>query len=331
MDQDALVQAACDEIVEQTQDRKACLIFAAGVKHGEHIVAVMKERHGIDCGFVTGKTPTEERDNIIACFKKGDLKFLCNVNVLTTGFDATNVDCVALLRPTMSPGLFYQMSGRGMRLHPGKHDCLVLDFGGNVLRHGPVDQLAIKKRRPRDQEAPAKECPECGSLIATGYAVCPDCGYEFPPPDRRKHEAKASDVGPLSKRVWTTRFAVEDVLYSIHTRQGADDDAPKTMRVEYKVGWHNHQSEWVCFEHTGYPRQKAVEWWRKRSHDDVPDTVEDAVDIANNGGLAITTAIVLRQIDGEQYGTIIDYEIGPLPERFPDDDIYDYDLDDVPF
>ena len=66
------------------------------------------------------------------------MKYLVNVNVLTTGFDAPNIDCVALLRPTNSPGLYYQMVGRGFRLCEGKTDCLVLDFGGNVLRHGPV-------------------------------------------------------------------------------------------------------------------------------------------------------------------------------------------------
>ena len=45
----------------------------------------------------------------------------------------------------MSPGLFYQMCGRGFRLHPGKTDCLVLDFGGNAVRHGPVDQIRIRE------------------------------------------------------------------------------------------------------------------------------------------------------------------------------------------
>ena len=63
--------------------------------------------------------------------------------MLTTGFDAPHIDCVVLLRPTMSPGLYYQMVGRGFRLAPGKQNCLVLDFGGNVLRHGPVDAIQI--------------------------------------------------------------------------------------------------------------------------------------------------------------------------------------------
>ena len=146
MDQDALVQAACAEIVEYTAQRNACLIFASGVQHGEHIVETLEQRYGLSCGFVSGDTPTAERDETLARFKSAQLKYLCNVNVLTTGFDAPHIDCVALLRPTMSPGLYYQMVGRGFRLHPSKENCLVLDFGGNVLRHGPVDQIKITQR-----------------------------------------------------------------------------------------------------------------------------------------------------------------------------------------
>lgn len=64
------------------------------------------EKHGIECGFVTGDTPTAERDALLSQFKRGELKYLCNVNVLTTGFDVPNIDCVALVRPTMSVGLY---------------------------------------------------------------------------------------------------------------------------------------------------------------------------------------------------------------------------------
>jgi DNA repair protein RadD len=101
MDQQWLVEAACGETVGYTGNRNAVLIFASGVKHGEHVVATLKEKHGIECGFVTGETPTDRRDALLNRFKGGELKYLCNVNVLTTGFDAPNIDCVALIRPTI--------------------------------------------------------------------------------------------------------------------------------------------------------------------------------------------------------------------------------------
>jgi DNA repair protein RadD len=331
MDNDALVEAACAEIVDQTGGRNAVLIFASGVKHGEHIVSVLDARHDVACGFVTGETPATQRDATLARFKAGDLKYLCNVNVLTTGFDAPNIDCVALVRPTLSPGLYYQMVGRGFRLHPSKADCLVLDFGGNVLRHGPVDRIQLRPYDGRDGQAPVKECPECRAVIAAGYARCPECGHEFEPPERRRHAARASDAGILSGKVTTTRHAVQDVFYHVHRKRGAGDDAPRTLRVDYKVGWNTFKSEWVCFEHQGYARHKAVAWWKRRSPDPVPDTARDAVTIAGNGGVALTTAITVRSLAGDEHERIIGHEIGPLPEPVPVGDGATYDPDEVPF
>lgn len=331
MDQDELVGAACAEIVQHTAGRNATLIFASGVKHGRHIVDVLKREHSIDCGFVCGATSTSERDETLARFKAGELKYLCNVNVLTTGFDAPHIDCVALVRPTMSPGLYYQMVGRGFRLHSSKEDCLVLDFGGNVLRHGPVDDIQVTTIDRGDGQAPAKECPECQAVIAAGFATCPQCGYQFPPPERRRHEAKASDAGILSGQVTTTKFTVQDAFYNVHTKRGASDDDPKTLRVDYRVGWHEYKSEWVCFEHDGYARQKAVAWWRRRSPDPVPDTAQRAVEIIEGGGLAPTLGITVRAVAGEPYERIIDHELGDMPDAVPAGEFPDYDPDEIPF
>lgn len=331
MDDQRLVESACEETVGYTADRRSVLIFASGVRHGGHIVDVLRSRHGIEAGFVTGETTIAERDETLARFKAGDLKYLVNVNVLTTGFDAPNIDCVAVVRPTMSPGLYYQMCGRGFRLHPHKQNCLVLDFGGNVLRHGPVDQIKVVDRsQGAGGLAPAKECPECRSLIAAGYTICPDCGYEFPLPNRKKHEPKASEAGILSGQATDTEYDVRDVYYSVHTKRDAPPDAPKTMRVDYRLGLSHWQSEFVCFEHTGYARQKAILWWRQRSPDPIPDTAERAVEIADGGGIAIPEKITVRSIAGEQFDRIVGYKLGPLPEAVQAS-TFDYDDDEIPF
>ncbi len=333
MDQAHLVEAACAEIVGHAANRNAVLIFASGVKHGEHIVETLKSRHGIECGFVTGETPDKERDAILARFKAGGLKYLCNVNVLTTGFDAPHIDCVALVRPTLSPGLYYQMVGRGFRLHPSKTNCLVLDFGGNVLRHGPVDQIRIQERDAGSGPAPVKECPECHTVVAAGYAKCPECGFEFPPPDRAKHDGKATNAGILSGQVTVETHAVQDVVFSVHSKRGAGDDAPKSLRVDYKIGWNRWKSEWVCLEHDGFARGKAVAWWKKRSHRAVPMTAADAVEIAKAGGLADTKTITIRAVTGEEYDRISDYQLGAIPDVAArgDDEQFADDAMDFPF
>ena len=141
-----LVTAACAEIVGHGA-RPPLLpdLRLAASSTASTSPRSLRDMSGQECGFVCGETPTAARDELLGRFRAGDLRYLANVNVLTTGFDAPNIDCVALLRPTMSPGLFYQMCGRGFRLHSGKQNCLVLDFGGNVMRHGPVDEI----KRPR--------------------------------------------------------------------------------------------------------------------------------------------------------------------------------------
>ena len=342
MDQAGLIEQACQEIVELTRDRNSVLLFAAGIDHARHVCTVLAERHGIECGFVCGETPDAERDELLARFRRDrssglferlPLKFLCNVNVLTTGFDAPGVDCVVLLRPTMSAGLYYQMVGRGFRPHPGKKDCLVLDYGGNVLRHGPVDQLRIDERSGGAGGAPpVKKCPACRALIAAAFQVCPACGAEFPKPDekpRQPHKAEAGKEGILSGQVTDTEFEVRDILYSVHTKKDAPPDAPQTMRVDYRLGLDYWVSEWICFEHTGWPRRKAEQWWRQRSPDPVPDTAEEAVQSASAGALALAEFVTVRSVAGEKFERIIGCRLGPKPDPSPV--FAGVNLEDVPF
>lgn len=322
MGEAGLVEAACTDIVKQTEHRRSVLIFAAGVAHGTQIVEMLESRHGVECGFVTGDTPTDERDELIARFKAGRLKFLANVNVLTTGFDAPNVDCVAMLRPTLSPGLYYQMVGRGFRLHEGKSECLVLDFGGNVLRHGPVDDIRLAATDGPPGEAPAKQCPGCDALIATGYAECPECGHQFPPRESAKHGAVASEAEVLSGGEGGPARNAERVLetaYYVHFKHG-DPAARPTMRVEYRVGYSRWHREWICIEHEGYARRKAEHWWRARSHEEVPSTVEEAVELARAGALAEPSSIVIEKKPGDDWERVVGYDLGEKPPRLDDPD-----------
>ena len=314
MDTDNLVEAACREIMEKTRDRKAVLIFASGVGHGKHIAATLKEKYGVIAGTVFGDTLDFLRDKTISDFKAGKLKYLVNVNVLTMGFDAPNIDCVAMVRPTLSPGLYYQMVGRGFRLFEGKKDCLVLDFGGNVLRHGPVDAIRITASTPNgDGDAPAKVCPMCRSVIAAGYAICPDCGHEFPPPEERTHDAVATSADILSAQVTITDYEVKETFYTVHRKKGAPESAPKSMRVDYRVGFNLFHSEWVCFEHEGYARDKAEDWWRRRSDLPCPDTSAEAVELANGDELAKAQKITVRSVSGEKFSKIVGCELTPKP------------------
>jgi DNA repair protein RadD len=165
--------------------RKSVIVFCAGVEHA-HSVADMFNELGQRVGTIVGTTPPETRARIIELFRSGELRFVTNANVLTTGFDAPGVDIVALLRPTMSPTLYVQMVGRGMRVAEGKEDCLVLDFAGNVANHGPI--TAVEPNRQGGGGKPTKTCPECDEIMGAASKVCPHCGYEYPEKEREEKD-----------------------------------------------------------------------------------------------------------------------------------------------
>ena len=123
-----VTQAICQQLMVLAETRKGVMIFAATVKHAHEIAGYLPAAH---TALITGDTPAAERDTLIAQFKQQTLKFLVNVSVLTTGFDAPHVDVIALLRRTASVSLYQQIVGRGLRLFPGKSDCLVIDYAGN--------------------------------------------------------------------------------------------------------------------------------------------------------------------------------------------------------
>lgn len=303
-DTEELVDSACREIVALTEDRKGVLIFCSSVVHAEHVQAKLIGL-GHEAGLVTGDTPSSERDATLKVFKGQQFKFLVNVNVLTTGFDATHVDCVVLLRATLSPGLYYQMIGRGFRLHPGKEFCVILDYGHNIETHGPVDAIKRKaKAKGKDGEATVKECPGCMYLVPAGVRNCPECGHEFPPPEP-KYGKNASGAPVLSGEITDEVFAVQEVRYRSHTKRGTKPgEAPPTLRVDYVVALGQWKSEWVCVEHEGYARSKAIKWWQSRTTLPMPDTVAQAVAIAEAGGLAAPTQITYRKVSGEEYGRV---------------------------
>jgi len=230
--------------------------------------------------------------------------------------------------------------GRGFRLHESKTDCLVLDYGGNILRHGPVDVIQVRDKGKGSGDAPIKECPKCQLMVHAAVAVCSDCGYEFPPPERESHDGSASHEGILSGEITDTEYDVQEVFYSVHVKRGAGEDDPRTMRIDYLVGFNDIQSEWVCPEHVGWAQKKFAKWWTERSHDPVPDNADLAVRIAKAGGLASPEKIVVRKIGGERFERIIKHQLDEKPhsvsENFDltqehnNDDPF-FDNDDVPF
>lgn len=293
------VQLAVAEIVRHAAGRSSWLVFACGIDHAEQIADELRQ-HGVDVATVFGTTPKPDRDRILGEFVAGRLRCVVNVGVLTTGFDAPGTDLIALLRPTVSPGLYVQMCGRGMRNALGKANCLVLDFGGNVRRHGPIDDVQVK-RAPGAEGPRAKECPECATFVSIAALACPECGYVWPERERDtkpKHDVEADTRAILqslrAERVDTAEVPVTRVSYRAHSKAGS----PDSLCLTY---WHGRDElcrEWWCLESSGWPLRRALQLWCRASTTEAAPPIKIADALARQSELQTPERIRISR-DGQ--------------------------------
>jgi DNA repair protein RadD len=145
--------------ISNENNSQGVMIFTSTVRHAKEILALLPKEIS---KLVVGDTHLNERDAIINSFKEKKIKFLVNVSVLTTGFDAPHVDLIAILRPTESAGLYQQIIGRGLRLSPNKTDCLILDYTG---QDHSIFSPEIGEDKPLDNSVEVEiECPSCNYL-----------------------------------------------------------------------------------------------------------------------------------------------------------------------
>jgi DNA repair protein RadD len=270
----SLVSSAVNQAVEiiRREGRKTLVFFCIDIEHCKQVSAELA-RHGIAAPCLTGKTRKDERDRIINDYKSGRLNAVCNVNVLTEGFDAPHIDCIVLLRPTLSAGLFSQMVGRGLRPHDSKEYCLVLDFAGCIDEHGPIDTL----EGPRVVMA---TCGECRESFSRAVRQCPVCGWVIPKVEmdamnelereRRMHGDKASKKSILSGEPET--YKVDGIKVMRHAKLGK----PDSLKVQFRCGL-SIFSLWVCLDHEGVAGRKAKDWILKHTGDKKIATVNDAL------------------------------------------------------
>jgi len=287
------------EVIGLAGDRKAWLFFCTGVDHARAIAGLLNQR-GIAADCVTGDTPKAERERIIADFKAGKLRALTNANVLTTGFDYPDIDLIAMLRPTMSPGLYVQMAGRGMRLKSHTDHCLVLDFAGVVRQHGPIIAVQPPSKSGGNGEAPTKACPECHEVLVLNAAQCTNCGHEFTK-DEEKEEAELKLHSDDIMGIDGSELAVKKWKWVVHTSKAS---GKRMLKVTYYGALSDPPvTEYFTVLHDGYAGEKAIRIVRfiaDKAHAPLPTnpTLEDGAEILT---LGVPPATVNYRKDGKFY------------------------------
>ena len=181
----------------QLADGKQAICYCASVEHSKNMAAQFKAA-GISAEHIDGETPKDRRADIISRFRSGDIKILCNVDLISEGFDVPDCNTAILLRPTKSLTLYIQQSMRCMRYKPGKK-AIVIDHVGNYARFGLPDMdrewdLTPKKKSTKKRDQPdfkIRQCPKCFYTHEWAES-CPHCGYVYPVKEHTLEEIKTA-------------------------------------------------------------------------------------------------------------------------------------------
>lgn len=232
------------EVVDIVKDRKGAFIFASSVKHCHECAEWLPPDQ---TAIITGDTTDKMREEYILKAHAGVIKYLVNVNVLSTGVDIPTFDTVVFVRPTESLVLYIQCLGRGLRLAEGKTDCLILDYAGNLERHGDIDNPIINEAIQPKNDDPEyciqcfdcctmntlsarrciglvnkkrcehffewKDCINCGIKNDIVARKCRACNTELIDPNR-----KLNNVASIKKRI---SLQVKETKYELSTIMGS--------------------------------------------------------------------------------------------------------------
>lgn len=228
------------------------IAFCPNIASSKELCAKMVNA-GINAMHLDSEMDSKQRAEVLAKFKANPDAVLCNVGILTTGFDAPDIEVVILYRATTSLPLFLQMVGRGSRVTASKNQFTILDFGENIRRHGfwEHDRVwSLKKKALKAKQPPScKNCPKCNALLYASKRVC-DCGHVF---NMRQHdkEVKFAELRlmdgkavrqkarmmPLEELAELAKAKIIKPYWVLHNMQSIVEARKFVQLMGWKEGW----------------------------------------------------------------------------------------------
>jgi len=329
-----IVESAINEWERQRaiESFKLTVFFGVSVAHAEMISECLAKR-GIDCPVIHANTHDVKRRQILESARKLEIEAIVNVGVLTEGTDIPPIDCIAMLRPTRSLGLYLQIVGRGLRLSPdtNKTHCTLLDFGGNLKRFGTIDTAQPAAKRGKDERTqvcgscesivgmyvrncpecehqflpkPAKECPHCRTLVAPSCATCVSCDHVF-----ISHEDKAA-MG----RVFSDDSPPEKIFVNSTTLHVKSDCGANYITVCFHTGGAKFAMRHVYIGYPGLAGEKAVDDWKALTNEGVkvPTNAFEAARLydANREIFKPISSVLIDPVDPQSLAKLITLENG---------------------
>jgi DNA repair protein RadD len=309
IDQPGITEAVASEIVRTGEDRKKWLVYCVTIDHAIHMRDAIASR-GIDAAVISSETTKHEREQIINEFRNGRLRCICNVAVLTTGFDLPEIDMIALVRNTRSPVLAVQIAGRGMRIHPGKKDCIFADFTDTLSRLGPIDLIkgrCAPVKREDSASTMIRICSNCGASNPINADRCHCCGQVFERPVSKVNTIASS--APVLSDVEMMWPVTRVVAYQERSKAGND-----YLRVVFHCDNLERVSEPLMIGHDGYMGGIASHKWRSLTGEiSTPDSASECARYLSEGVVQFrkVSSVSVRR-DGRFYKiTNINYANNP--------------------
>lgn len=221
----------------QLSDGEQAIAYCHNIEASKQVADEFNQQ-GVNAAHIDGKTPKNDRIEIIDKFRSGSIKVLANVDIIGEGFDVPDCSTVIMLRPTQSLSLFIQQSMRGMRYRPGK-TSIIIDHVDNVRRHGLPDaerywSLKGIKKEESESEISIKECENCFAVYPPEYLVCPMCGH--------KPEVKEQKDYEVDESAELEEVGEEEFSFTMDFREPEDCDSVEELyelarNKNYKPGW----------------------------------------------------------------------------------------------
>jgi DNA repair protein RadD len=279
---------ACKEFVAYGHNRRSWLVFAAGVKHADHIGELLNGAFGVNAVVIHSKKPDKDNEDNLASWKRGEVQCAVSMNALTTGVDNPYCDYIGDMQPTLSTGKHVQKYGRGTRpvyapgfdltdfnsrwqaiYAGGKQNTLVMDFARNTRRLGPINDPLIPRMKGQGSpgDAPIKICPKpkggCGNYNHTRAPSCIVCGYEWP------YEVNISKHAGTEEILRSDMPQIEpfDVSHQVLTAHTSRSSGRSSIKVSYfcKRGAAMLTFyEYISIEAAGFWGKRGRDWFRQR-------------------------------------------------------------------
>lgn len=266
------------------------LVFASNIENAEMIIDEYKKVTGLDnIRIVTGESNRkhERVKNIEWLASSEGKRILVNVDILTRGYNYQKLSCIVFMRATQSLSLYVQSVGRVIRSHDEKEKGYIIDYGGNIDRHGAIDDIKKPQPKESDGKSPKKEClatienlevkeingesitliPNtiCGWPNHNSARYCACCGAEFVIDESApgKYSMRSyAEILALKEKKKEKTYAIDNVHFDIYTgKQGIP-----MLKVKYYDGYKLIHSQFLCLNHTGYARKQSVDFlkiWAK--------------------------------------------------------------------